>query len=152
MTDQNELIEQKSWWNRNWKWVVPVGGCLTLIILFIAFLATVIFRATKMMSGSEPYQDSLTKAQQNEQVIELLGEPIETVGIMQGSISFSNNDGDADIRIPIKGPNGEGIIYVVAEKRNDVWTYSEQEVRIDQNNEVIDLLNEGLDQEDEEEY
>ncbi|MFC4635149.1 cytochrome c oxidase assembly factor Coa1 family protein [Dokdonia ponticola] len=152
MTDQNELIEQKSWWNRNWKWVVPVGGCLTLIILFIAFLATVIFGATKMMSGSEPYQDSLTKAQQNEQVIELLGEPIETVGIMQGSISFSNNDGDADIRIPIKGPNGEGIIYVVAEKRNDVWTYSEQEVRIDQNNEVIDLLNEGLDQEDEEEY
>ena len=152
MTDQNELIEQKSWWNRNWKWVVPVGGCLTLIILFIAFLATVIFGATKMMSGSEPYQDSLTKAQQNEQVIELLGEPIETVGIMQGSISFSNNDGDADIRIPIKGPNGEGIIYVLAENRNDVWTYSEQEVRIDQNNEVIDLLNEGLDQEDEEEY
>lgn len=152
MTDQNELIEQKSWWKRNWKWVVPTGGCLTLIILFIAFIATVIFGATKMMSGSEPYQDSVAKAQKNKQVIELLGEPIETVGIMQGSINFSNSDGDANIRIPIKGPNGEGTIYVVAEKRNDVWTYSEQEVRIDQNNEVIDLLNEGLDKPEEEEY
>jgi len=151
MNDHNELIEQKSWWKRNWKWVVPTGGCLTLIILCIAFIATVIFGATKMMSGSEPYQDSLAKAQKNEQVIELLGEPIETVGIMQGNISFSGNDGDADIRIPIKGPNGEGMIYVVGEKRNDVWTYSEMEVRIDQNNEVIDLLNEGLYKPEEEE-
>jgi len=22
----NELIEQKSWWKRNWKWLVPVSG------------------------------------------------------------------------------------------------------------------------------
>ena len=152
MTDQNELIEQKSWWKRNWKWVVPTGGCLTLIILFIAFIGTIFFGATKMLSGSEPYQDSVAKAQNNEQVIELLGEPIETDGFMQGSINYSNDDGDADIRIPIKGPNGEGTIYVVGEKRNDVWTYSEQEVRIDKNNEVIDLLNEGLDKLEEEEY
>ncbi|MFT5892887.1 MAG: hypothetical protein ACI9Y7_003002 [Dokdonia sp.] len=152
MTDQNELIEKKSWWKRNWKWVVPTGGCLTLIILFIAFIVTVVFGATKMMRGSEPYQDSVVKAQNNEQVIELLGEPIETDGFMQGSINYSNDGGDADIRIPIKGPNGEGTIYVVGEKRNDVWTYSEQEVRIDKNNEVIDLLNEGLDAPEEEDY
>lgn len=74
-----------------------------------------------------------------------MGEPIEAVGIMQGSINFSNSEGDADIKIPIKGPYGKGTIYVVGEKQNDVWTYSEQEVRIDENNEVIDLLNEGLD-------
>ncbi len=151
MTDQNELIQEKSWWKRNWKWVVPTGGCLTLLILFIVFIASVVFGVTKAISGTEPYQDSFAKAQSNEQVIELLGEPIEIDGIMQGSINFSNNDGDADIRIPIKGPQGEGTIYVVGEKRNDVWTYSEQEVRIDQNNEVINLLNEGLDQPEEEE-
>jgi hypothetical protein len=141
----NEIEEQPSWWKRNWKWVVPAGGCLTILILIVAFIATVFFGATKMMSGSEPYQDSLTKAQNNEQVIELLGQPIETVGIMQGSINFSNSSGDADIRIPIKGPTGTAIIYVVGEKQNDVWIYSEQEVRVEENNEVINLLNEGLD-------
>lgn len=151
MTDQNELIQEKSWWKRNWKWVVPTGGCLTIIILLIVFIGAAVFGVTKLTIGSEPYLEGLAKTQSNEQVIELLGEPIETDGIMQGSINFSNNNGDADIRIPIKGPKGEGTIYVVAEKLNGTWTYSELEVRIDQNNEVINLLNEGLDQSLEEE-
>lgn len=151
MTDQNELIQEKSWWKRNWKWVVPTGGCLTIIILFIAFIGAAVFGVTKVISGTEPYQDGLAQAQSNAQVIELLGEPIETNGIMQGSINFSNNNGDANIRIPIKGPKGEGDIYVVGEKLNGTWTYSELEVHIDQNSEVINLLNEGLDKPLEEE-
>lgn len=140
----NELIEQPSWWKRNWKWVVPVGGCLTIVILFIALVGVGIFGVSKMFSGSEPYTYALEQVQSNEQVIELLGEPIETNGIMQGSINFSNGDGSANISIPIKGPNGEGKIYVVGEKRNDTWTYSELEVRIEENGEVINLLDEGL--------
>lgn len=140
----NELIEQPSWWKRNWKWVVPVGGCLTIIILFIALVGVGIFGVSKMFSGSEPYAYALEQVQSNEQVIELLGEPIETNGIMQGSINFSNGDGSANISIPIKGPNGVGKIYVVGEKRNDTWTYSELEVRIQENSEVINLLDEGL--------
>jgi hypothetical protein len=138
----NELIEEPSWWKRNWKWVIPVGGCFTIIILFMALIGAGIFGVSKMFTGSEPYTYALEQVQSNEQVIELLGEPIETNGIMQGSINFSNNEGNANISIPIKGPNGEGKIYVVGEKRNDTWTYSELEVRI--NNEVINLLDEGL--------
>lgn len=141
----NQLIERPSWWKRNWKWAVPVGGCLTIIILFIALLAAGILGVSKMFSGSEPYAFALEQTQKNAQVIELLGEPIETTGIMQGSINYSNGDGAANIRIPIKGPNGEGKVYVVGEKRNDTWTYSELEVRIDENNEVINLLDENLD-------
>jgi hypothetical protein len=140
----NELIEHPSWWKRNWKWALPVGGCLTLIVLFIALIGAGIFGVSKMFTGSEPYTYALEQVQSNEQVIELLGEPIETNGIMQGSINFSNNEGNANISIPIKGPNGEGKIYVVGEKRNDTWTYSELEVRINENNEVINLLDEGL--------
>jgi len=140
----NELIERPSWWKRNWKWAVPVGGCLTLIILFIALIAAGIFGVSKMFSGSEPYSYALAQATTNEQVIELLGEPIETVGIMQGSINFSNGDGAADFAIPIKGPQGKGKVYVIGTKNNDTWTYSELEVRIEQNSEVINLLDEGL--------
>lgn len=139
-----ELIEEPSWWKRNWKWAVPVGGCYTLIILFIALIAAGIFGVTKMFTGSEPYAHAMQQVQTNEQLIELLGKPIETNGIMQGSINFSNGDGDADISIPVKGPKGNGKIYLVGEKRNDTWTYSELEVRIEQNNEVINLLDEGL--------
>lgn len=140
----NELIKHPSWWKRNWKWFVPVGGCLTLIMLCIALIAAGIFGVSKMFSGSEPYSYALAQTTTNEQVIELLGEPIETNGLMQGSINFSNGDGDADMAIPIKGPRGTGKIYVVGTKRNDIWTYSELEVRIEENSEVINLLDEGL--------
>jgi hypothetical protein len=141
----NELIERPSWWKRNWKWAVIVGGCLTIIILFIGLIAAGIFGVTKMFSGSEPYTYALEKTTTNEQVIELLGEPIEIIGMMQGSLNFSNGDGEADISIPIKDPNGKGKIYIVGSKRNDVWTYSELEVRIEENSEVINLLDENLD-------
>ena len=143
--NNNELIERPSWWKRNWKWAVPAGGCLTIIILFFGLIGAGIFGVTKLFSGSEPYAYALEQTTTNKQVIELLGEPVETAGIMQGSINFSNGDGEADIRIPIKGPNGKGKIYVVGSKRNDVWTYSELEVRIDENSEVINLLDENLD-------
>ncbi len=152
MTDQNELIEQKSWWKRNWKWAVPTGGCGCLILIIILFIGGVFAGVNSLFTNSTPYQEALVNLQNNEQIIELLGEPIEKDGMMQGSFNFSNGDGEADFSIPIKGPKGEGRLYIVGQKRNDVWTYSEMEVRIDQNNEVIDLLNEGLDKPEEEEW
>ena len=148
MTDQNELIEEKSWWKRNWKWVVPAGGCGGCLIIIILIIGGVFAGASSlfgMFTDSIPYQEALERVNSNEQIVELLGTPIEKNGIMQGSINFSNGDGEADFNIPIEGPKGEGRLYIIGEKRNDEWTYSEMEVRIDQNNEVINLLNEGLD-------
>jgi hypothetical protein len=34
----NELIARKSWWKRNWKWLVPFTGVL-LILVFSLFPA-----------------------------------------------------------------------------------------------------------------
>lgn len=135
----------QSWWKRNWKWAVPVGGCLTIIVLCIALAGSIVFGVSKMFSGSEPYATALEKTLSNEQVIELLGEPIETDGLMQGSINYKNDDAEADFSIPIKGPKGNGKIYIVGTKHNDVWSYSEMEVRIYKNNEIINLLDENMD-------
>ncbi|MDH7446102.1 cytochrome c oxidase assembly factor Coa1 family protein [Aquimarina sp. 2201CG14-23] len=131
---------QKSWFSRNWPWVVPVGGCLTLIIVFFVFLGSVVFGVSKALTSSTPYQDALAKAQEDEYIIQLLGEPIETNGIMQGELNFKNNTGMADISIPIKGPEGEARIYVVGTKQHDNWTYSELYVIIEETNEQVDLL------------
>lgn len=131
---------KKSWFSRNWPWVVPVGGCLTLIILFFIFLGSVIFGVSKAFTNSGPYQDGLTKAREDEYVIKMLGEPIETNGIMSGSLKFENDEGSVDISIPIKGPDGEARIYIVGTKQNDQWKYSELYVLLENNNEQVDLL------------
>ena len=132
--------QRKSWFSRNWPWVVPVGGCLTIIILFIVFLGSVIFGVSEIMTNSDPYKDALAKAQQDDYVVSILGEPIEKDGMMQGEISFKNSTGYADIVVPIKGPKGEAKIYVEGTKSFEEWSYKEMYVIIEETNEQIDLL------------
>ncbi|MDC8002694.1 cytochrome c oxidase assembly factor Coa1 family protein [Aureisphaera galaxeae] len=135
-----ETTRRKSWFGRNWPWVVPVGGCLVAIVLFIAFFGALFFGVTSMMSDSQAYKDALDAASTHPQVIELLGEPLESHGMMSGNISYSNGGGEADIDIPIRGPKGEAVISVEGEGRGDNWTYDKMKVYIDEADMVIDLL------------
>lgn len=136
----NETIPQKSWWKRNWKWVVPTGGCLTLLIISGIFLATIFFGVTKMFKSATPYQEALTMAKSDTRVIQILGEPIETNGMAGGELKYTNDKGSADLSIPIKGPKGEATIFVLGEKPEDIWEYVKLEVHMNENDQVINLL------------
>ena len=62
----NELVPQPSWWKRNLKWVVPVGGCLTLIVGAIILFASIYFGVTGMMEGSQPYEHAFELINQDD--------------------------------------------------------------------------------------
>ncbi len=140
----SDYVQQKSWFSRNWIWVVPVGGCFMIILLLVFGIGAAIFGVTKFIKGSEPYEYALAQAQEHPRVLEILGEPIEPDGIMQGTISFKNSRGEADIRIPVKGPNGNAWIVVKAEKYDDEWDYDELYVEIKETGEQINLLSKSL--------
>lgn len=133
----NEPIK-KDWFSRNWKWFVPTG-CLSLIIIAGAFVATLFFGITSIMKDSDAYKGAMTEVQQNKLVKEKLGEPIESDGMVSGSINVNNDAGNCDIQIPIKGSKGTGTVFVVATKRGK-WKYSELSVYIEKTEEEIDLL------------
>jgi len=135
-----ETQETKGWFGRNWKWAVPTGGCLIILILGVVFFASIFVGVTSMMTDSQAYQDSMEAAQKNEALIELIGEPIETNGMNGGSLNYNNGVKSAELNIPIKGPNGEATIFVVGEGINDNWTYQTMEVHIEGSREIIDLL------------
>jgi len=135
-----ENIQHKNWFNRNWKWAVPTGGCLLIIILFIAFAGTMFMGVTSLFKDSEPYKNALLKAQTNELVIEAIGEPIETSGMTKGSINYANGEGHTNLEIPIKGPNGKATIKLVADKYTEEWEYSVMEVIVSDTQESIPLL------------
>lgn len=124
-----EHREHKGWFRRNWLWVVPVGGCLTLILLLVFGVGAAIFGVSKALTGSQPYKDAIHEASHNEEIIELLGEPIESDGIMNGSISVENDNGKANISVPIKGPKGKAKVFVVGEKIDGQWYYREMYVK-----------------------
>ncbi|MEM7084851.1 MAG: cytochrome c oxidase assembly factor Coa1 family protein [Bacteroidota bacterium] len=135
-----EIEQRKGWFGRNWKWAVPTGGCLLIIILLVVFAGSLFFGITSMMTDSQAYQDSMEAAKNNDALIELLGEPIETNGVSGGSLNINNGIKSAELSIPIKGPEGEATIFVVGRGMNDNWSYETMEVHIEGSREIIDLL------------
>ena len=139
-----EEIKRKSWFGRNWLWVLPVGGCLTIIILFVLGVGAIFFGVSEMFTSSTPYSYAVERAFENKEVTRVLGKPLETDGIISGNISLENDDGEADFKIPIAGPNGKARIVVVANKTYGKWVYEKLYVLIKETHEEINLLDKDL--------
>lgn len=135
--------DKRSWFNRNWKWAVPTGGCLLIVILIVVFAGTLFVGVSSLFKESVPYQEALNRAKANELVIDAMGEPIETTGMISGNVHYEGNEGQAQLSIPIKGPDGSGTIKVDADKSGNTWTYHVLEVVVDGEQEHIPLLEEG---------
>lgn len=117
------------WWQRNWKWVVPVSA-VSMICLLAALIFLLVSTIFGMIKSAEPYKDSLAKAVANPQVQSALGTPVTDGFFVSGNISTSGASGSASLDIPISGPKGQGSIHVEAKKSAGVWTYSSLEVAI----------------------
>lgn len=138
-----EVQRQKSWFGRNWGWVLG-GGCLSIIVVVVLAIGGIIYKVSDAVKGSEPYTHAYAKTIENEKVIEFLGVPIETNGMGSTSYKYGNGSTTAELTIPIKGPKDEGNIIVSAEKINDEWTYNSLYVKIDGETETINLLETDL--------
>lgn len=134
-----------SWLQRNWRWLIPTGGCLGLAILMavVCFLLPFLTLFTALTSN-EVYQQALQKARTNPEVIQALGEPVERGWFVSGSIHISGPSGRADLAIPISGPKNSGTLYAIAGKRAGRWEFSVLEVAVKGQSGRINLLDEEL--------
>ncbi len=130
---------RKNWFERNWKWFVP-SGCLTLIVLFLAFIAGIFAIVEASFKSSDVYTHALAQANANSHVSDAIGKPLKPGWFISGSINVSGDSGDADISIPISGPKGKGTIYAVAKKVAGAWQYETLQVEVDGQPDRIDLL------------
>lgn len=136
--DPNAPVRQQSWWNRNWKWVVPVG-CLLPLLCCGTFGAVTYFGVSQVIGNSQVFLTALGKAAENKDVQATLGAPLKPGLGMSGSLNESNGNGDANFSVPIEGPKGKGTLRVVATSRSaGQWTYSVMEVEA--GGKTIDLL------------
>ena len=129
---------QKSWWGRNWKWVVPLG-CLTPVVLVIGCVVAAFFAVSGLIKSSDVFLHSVAAVASNDAVKNALGEPIQPGLQLQGNMNVSNGGGNADITYNISGPKGAGTVHVVADRRDGVWTYQTNKVHINATNEDIDV-------------
>jgi len=130
------------------KWIAcGCIGCGVMVLLIVGLVVGVGGLAFFSISRSDVFQDSLERARACPDVVAVLGEPIEAGLIPQGSLSITGESGDADLAIPISGPEGEATLYVVATKRAGVWEYSVCEVQLEGSETRINLLTPTLEQE-----
>lgn len=129
---------EKDWWDRNWKWFLPVG-CLGALIVMAGFLGGIAAFVFGIIKHSDVYKESLAQAQANPAVTQILGQPIKEGFFIYGSIHVSGPSGEADVAIPISGPKGSGTIYAVATKRAGIWHFTILEVAVEGSQDRIDL-------------
>jgi hypothetical protein len=118
-----------------WKWVGI--GCGVLFVGFIAFIMFVVFGG---MRQSEPYQHAIAVAQSDPRVIAALGSPVKDSFFSNGETRTENgNLGYEKLNIPISGPKGSGTLHVTATKTDGKWFYNRMYVQ-PKNGSEIDLM------------
>ena len=125
---------QRSWWGRNWKWALPVGGCLLPLLLCgggaLVFVFVIYGAVTGAIKSSDAYAEGMARARANPEVVAALGEPIESGFWISGNIDVSGSAGNVDVSIPISGPKGSGTLYVVGTRSAGRWQYSTMAVEV----------------------
>ena len=137
-----EEQKQKSWFARNWPWAVPVGGCLTLIIVVSIMIGVAVVKMPELLNNVEPIQHGITQTMSNDDVREAIGEPIEVdrYGETEGTFDIKNDNSEINMTFPLKGPKGTASLIIRGAKENDQWTYSELYVEIHSSGTRINLL------------
>ena len=128
---------RRSWFGRNWIWIVPVGILTPVICCASPFILipTLVFGAIK---SSDVYTEALAIAQGDDRAKSELGEPIKAGFWVNGNIQVNGAMGNANLAIPISGPKKSATLYVVATKTDGKWNYSKLEIQ-PEGGERIDL-------------
>jgi hypothetical protein len=111
-------------------WIVLglLGVAAVGIVVFVLAIVFVVFGTIK---SSDAYQQALARATSSAEVKAELGEPIVDGWYVLGNIEVNNDTGRADIRFPVSGPKGSGMVEAVATKRSGVWVFSRVGVQVD---------------------
>ena len=140
--EQNSAVpvtSRPNWWTRNWKWFVPTG-CFSLLVVFVVFVSSIALIVFSAMKSTDVYKEALARAKANSAVIDALGSPVTEGFLVSGNTNVNGASGEANLSIPISGPNGKGTIYAVASKSLGRWSYSGLVVEIGKSHQRIDLL------------
>lgn len=132
---------QQNWWQRNWKWALPTGGCLTVLIVIFSFVGYGVYQVTDKLTQETSFLaffDVIQEVQKSTDVKEALGTPIRFEGIEEENYDPSNKD-KLDLDFEIQGRKQNGRLRVVADKTEDGWQYTTFTVTPVDTGEIINL-------------
>ena len=113
---------------------------VTLAMFFVALVGSIALIVFSAIKSTDVYKEALTRAKAHPAVIEAVGLPITEGFRVSGNTSVNGASGEANLSIPISGPNGKATIYVAATKSLGKWNYSGLVAEIEKTHERINLL------------
>ena len=105
-----------------------VSPSTALAVLFVVCITFFVF---SILKSSDAYKTAVSRAKSDQHVVAALGTPIQEGMFTSGKSNVNGPSGDADLAIPISGPNGKATIYAVATKSAGEWTFSKLIVKVD---------------------
>jgi hypothetical protein len=141
----NELIVERSWWKRNWKWFLPTLTLIFLSLFGLILSSTIDGNVTDIVqaySDTSLYEKAIEKAKTNQRVLEVIGEieQIDKLAILEGNAIYSNDNNSVDLSVRIKGSKGKGKMDISADKNGTEWKYKKISIRIKEPKEEILIL------------
>ena len=124
-----------------WKWIIPLG-CLAMLLAGGVFVASILWIVMASIRSSAPYASSFQTATADCELQQILGTPIEPGWFISGSINVTGPAGEAQLSIPLKGPQSSAKMYVNATKSAGRWSYELMEVEPKGRAKRINLLEE----------
>lgn len=121
---------QRSWWQRNLKWVITAGVLLCLLF-FGLFIGAILLLATSAMRSNDVHRTAMGQVRAHPDAVAILGEPVEPGWLSSGSIEVNPRSGKADLGIPVSGPRARGDISVVAHKRGGTWYFEQLQLEVE---------------------
>ena len=142
----NNIVENKSWWNKNWKWIFLVFGIFLISIFTISTtdIGENTFDIVKAYADPNLVETALNKAQENDEVKKFLGtlEQVDKMAKLEGSVKYSNNDTSVDISVRVKGSKGKGRMRILAERNGETWEYKKIVIGIKKLKKTIEIIGE----------
>ena len=130
----NDLIKNKGWWKKNWKWFIPTSGVFMIIMVSIlsSGFGGIIGDYSKAYSDSELYDNALKIVRENNRVKETLGyiEPINNMTILNGYVEYSDNNSSIKTTIKVTGELGKAMLDISADLINKTWSINALKIRI----------------------
>lgn len=129
----NEILKQENWFQRNWKWTLPLVVIVILTFtLFFSLIAGHLGDFGKAYAEPQLYDGALEIAQENKDVTELLGqlEPVGKMAILEGDIEYTDESNHVYLSVRVTGTKGKANMSVIANRINDSWEYQKISIRI----------------------
>ena len=102
-----------------------LGGCLVLVSLFLLVVIGFVIMVFCFIRGSDAAEMAMTAVRSTPEAVQLLGEPIEKGYWVTGSINTENGRQYANVRVPVSGPKGSGVVHLVGTcESGQAWVHT----------------------------